>query len=90
MNQDILIEALRQMLWVTLLLSLPVLLVALVVGVLIGLVQAVTSVQEQTLSFVPKIIATVAVLVLLGAWMTRLLVNYTAEILNNLPRFGGL
>ena len=90
MNQDILIEALRQMLWITLLLSLPVLLVALVVGVLIGLVQAVTSVQEQTLSFVPKIIATVAVLVLLGAWMTRLLVSYTEEILNSLPRFGGL
>ena len=90
MNIDVFIEALRHMMWMTILLSLPVLLVALVVGVVIGLVQAVTSIQEQTLSFVPKIIATVALLVLLGPWMTRLLVSYCAELFTNLPRFGAL
>lgn len=90
MSQDILIEALRHMMWLTILLSLPVLGVALVIGVAVGLVQAVTSIQEQTLSFVPKIIATVALLVLLSPWMTRVLTAYCAELLANLPRFGAL
>jgi flagellar biosynthetic protein FliQ len=90
MTQDVLIEALRHMMWLSLILSLPVLGVALVVGVAVGLVQAVTSIQEQTLSFVPKVIATVAVLALLGAWMTRMLVAYSGELFANLPRFGAL
>ena len=90
MTQDVLIEALRHMMWMSILLSMPVLMVALVIGVLVGLVQAVTSIQEQTLSFVPKIVATVAALVLLGPWMTKLLVAYCAELFANLPRFGAL
>ncbi len=90
MSQDVLIEALRHMMWMALVLSLPVLLVALTVGVLIGLVQAITSIQEQTLSFVPKLIATVTALVLLGPWMTKLMVSYCSELFANMPRFGAL
>jgi flagellar biosynthetic protein FliQ len=87
---DALIETLRQMLWVSILLSLPPLSVALVVGVTVGLIQAVTSIQEQTLSFIPKLLGMVLVLVMLGSWMTRLLVSYSADIFGGIARFGAL
>lgn len=87
---DLFIETIREMLWVTAMLAMPVLGVALVVGLAIGLVQAVTSIQEQTLSFVPKLLAMALVFVLLGSWMTRLLVSYTADLFGDLPRFAGL
>lgn len=90
MGVDVLIETVRQMLWVTCLLAMPVLGVALIVGLLIGLVQAVTSVQEQTLSFVPKLLAMTLVLVLLGSWMTRVLIGYTTDLIGDLARFGAL
>jgi len=90
MPVDALIETLRQMLWVSILLSLPPLAVALVVGVTVGLIQAVTSIQEQTLSFIPKLLGMVLVLVLLGSWMTHLLVNYSAGIFGGIARYGAL
>ena len=90
MGIDVFIETIREMLWITAMLALPVLGAALVVGLIIGLVQAVTSIQEQTLSFVPKLLAMALVFVLLGSWMTRLLVSYTADLFGDLPRVGGL
>ena len=90
MPVDALIETLRQMLWVSILLSLPPLAVALVVGVSVGLLQAVTSIQEQTLSFIPKLLGMVLVLVLLGSWMTQLLVTYSADIFGGIARFGAM
>lgn len=90
MGAEVLIDTVRQMLWITCLLAIPVLGVALVVGLTIGLVQAVTSIQEQTLSFVPKLAAMALVFVLLGPWMARVLITYTTDLLGNLPRFGGL
>lgn len=87
---DAIVQLLRDMLWVSLLLSAPVLLTALVVGLAIGLLQAVTSIQEQTLTFVPKILALALVLVLLGGWMLRHLVAYSAALLADLPRYGAL
>jgi flagellar biosynthetic protein FliQ len=90
MPTDILIEALKNMLYISILLSLPVLGSALVVGLVIGLLQAVTSIQEQTLSFIPKLLAMVLVFVVLGSWMTRLLVNYSVELFAGLPAFGAL
>jgi flagellar biosynthetic protein FliQ len=90
MATDILIEALRNMLYISILLSLPVLGSALVVGLVIGLLQAVTSIQEQTLSFIPKLLVMVLVFVVLGSWMTRLLVNYSTELFAGLPAFGAL
>ena len=90
MLNDTVIDLLRGMLWVSILLSGPVLLTALVVGLVIGLLQAVTSIQEQTLTFVPKIIAMALVLALLGGWMLRYLISYTAELFGNLPAYGAL
>ncbi len=90
MPDDVLIELLRKMLWVSVLLSAPVLLATMVIGLIIGILQAVTSIQEQTLSFVPKLAAIGLVLVLLGSWMTRVLVDYSAELLTGLPQIGAL
>lgn len=90
MLNDTIIDLLRQMLWVSLLLAGPVLLTALAVGLTIGLLQAVTSIQEQTLTFVPKIISLALVLALLGGWMLRFLVSYSAELFGNLPKYGAM
>jgi flagellar biosynthetic protein FliQ len=69
----------------TLLLSTPVLLVAMVVGLLISLFQAITQIQEMTLTFVPKIVAVMATLLFLSSWMITKLVDYTRELIMNLP-----
>lgn len=69
-----------KMLWVTALVAAPVLLAALAVGLAVGVVQAATSVNEQTLTFVPKLAVTALVLVLFGASMMGLLGDFTEEI----------
>ena len=68
-----------------LLLSAPALLIGLVVGLIISIVQATTSIQEQTLSFVPKIAAILASLILFGPWMFTTLVQYTQSLFARIP-----
>ena len=75
------VDLTRRALVLTLELSLPVLLVGMVVGLLISLVQAVTQLQEQTLSFIPKILAVTATLFITLPWMLSVLVDYTREAL---------
>lgn len=60
----------------------PVLLVSMAVGLMISIFQALTQIQEQTLTFVPKVIAIVLVFLLLGSWMTNNLVEFTEHMLN--------
>lgn len=69
-----------RMLWITALVAGPVLLCALAVGLIVGVIQAATSVNEQTLTFVPKLAMTALVLVVLGAAMMTLLGDFTREI----------
>lgn len=69
-----------RMLWVTALVAGPILLCALAVGLIVGVVQAATSVNEQTLTFVPKLAVTALVLVVLGGAMMTLLSDFTREI----------
>lgn len=88
MGTDTLIEAVRQMLWISMVLSLPVLGVALAVGLVIGLLQAVTSIQEQTLSFIPKLVGIILVLILLGSWMTNVMVKYSEDVIGGIARYG--
>lgn len=68
-----------------LVLAAPVLLAALVVGLLVAIFQATTSIQEQTLTFVPKILAILAVLALLGSWMFASLREYTINLFSMIP-----
>ena len=68
-----------------LLVSAPILIVVLVVGLLVSIFQAATQINESTLSFVPKVIAAVAVLAFAGPWMLRTLVEYLQRTLTSLP-----
>jgi flagellar biosynthetic protein FliQ len=68
-------------------LAAPVLAVTLVIGFLISIFQAVTSIQEQTLTFVPKIIVTGLALVIFGPWMLQVMNAYTQDVFGNLQRF---
>jgi len=90
MSNDVLIELMRHFLWISLLLSAPALVTAMVVGLVVGLMQAVTSIQEQTLAFVPKLVAISLVCIIMGHWMIRLLERYTAELIAGLPRYGAM
>lgn len=67
-------------------LAAPILIVALVVGLIVSILQATTSIQEQTLTFVPKIAAILAVLALLGGWMMGHLSQYTRNLLELIPQ----
>jgi len=71
------------------LLSAPLLLSALVIGVLISLFQAATQINEMTLSFVPKLLVLVVVLLLAGPWMLELLVDFTRKLFQDIPNLIG-
>lgn len=90
MSSDILVHLLQEMLEVSTILILPPLLTALIVGLVIGLLQAITSIQEQTLSFVPKILAVVVALVVAGHYMLNILVDYSYELFAGLPAYGAM
>jgi flagellar biosynthesis protein FliQ len=75
----------QQGLWMLLVVSAPVLLVVLVVGLVVSVFQAATQINEATLSFVPKIIAAVAVLAIAGPWMMTTLVEYLQRVLQSIP-----
>ncbi|MEN5015871.1 flagellar biosynthesis protein FliQ [Erwinia sp. Eh17-17] len=70
---------------VALALAAPLLLAALVSGLLISLLQAATQINEQTLSFIPKILSVVATIVIAGPWMLNLVLDYMRTLFNNLP-----
>ena len=71
------------------LLSAPILLISMVVGLIVSIVQATTSIQEQTLTFVPKIAAIFGILMLLGPWMFTSLAEFTARLFERIPEMGG-
>ena len=85
---SILLSFADRMLWTTALLAAPVLLASLAVGLVVGLVQAATSVNEQTLTFVPKLAAIAIVLVIFGASMMTLLGDFMQEIFAEIARTG--
>ncbi|OOQ23575.1 flagellar biosynthesis protein FliQ [Helicobacter pylori] len=74
---------------ITLMISLPVLLAGLVVGLLVSIFQATTQINEMTLSFVPKILAVIGVLILTMPWMTNMLLDYTKTLINLIPKIIG-
>ena len=75
----------QEALWVTALIAGPLLLGILIVGVVIGILQAATSVQEMTLSFIPKLIVLVALLLLAGNWQISLLIDHFQNLMMSLP-----
>ncbi|MCE5284106.1 MAG: flagellar biosynthesis protein FliQ [Deltaproteobacteria bacterium] len=87
MSLDLIVGIMAETVRLTLLISAPVLLVGLVVGVVISLFQAVTQVQEMTLVFVPKIVACMVTLVAALPWMINLLLTFTQNLFNNIPNY---
>ena len=79
----------RHALEVTLLLAAPLLLTALAVGLIVGIFQAATQINEMTLSFIPKLLAMAAVLAITGPWMLRTLVEYSRGLIESIPRMIG-
>ena len=75
----------RQVLWIALVLAGPALLASLLVGLVISVLQTLTSIQEQTLNFVPRIVCVGLVLALTMPWLLRVAVHYTVRMLSLLP-----
>ena len=89
MTPDTVIELGRQGMNITVLLAAPLLLSALAAGLLIGMFQAATQIQDMTLSFIPKLVVLVAVLGLIGPWMLRHLLDYTRSLFEMIPLLVG-
>jgi len=75
----------QQALWVTMMIAAPLLLSALAVGLLVGMFQAATQINEMTLSFIPKLLVLVLALVTAGPWMLSVIVNYTLQLFAQIP-----
>lgn len=89
MSQNFVINLFEQSVYTILIVSAPMLLSGLLVGLLVSIFQATTQIQEQTLSFVPKIVAVLLSLVVFGPWILSHLVEFTEYIFNNLDTFVG-
>ena len=87
MDTAMVVDLGRESLYVAVLIAAPMLGIALAVGLLIGIVQAATSINEMTLSFIPKIAALVIVMIVLGSWQISVLVDFTRRIFERIPTF---
>jgi flagellar biosynthetic protein FliQ len=86
MSNDLAIYLSKQLLWHAILIASPIILTALVSGLLISIIQVATQIQDSTLSFVPKILAVVLMLMLCGEWMLHSLIEFAENIFLNIPR----
>ena len=87
MSQDMILKIAKDTLQVTLMISGPMLIISLVVGVIISIVQVVTSIQDMTLSFVPRIIAVFLTFLFVFPWMLNILLAFTAQLYGHLEHF---
>ena len=85
MSPETVVTVGRNALEMTLMLAAPLLLTALAVGLIVGIFQAATQINEMTLSFIPKLLAMAAVLAITGPWMLRTLVEYTRNLIESIP-----
>ena len=85
MTQDTVMTLAAQAMWMTILLAAPLLLSALIVGLLVGMFQAATQINEMTLSFIPKLGILVVALLIFGPWMLGSLVTFTQELITSIP-----
>ncbi|ODA42509.1 flagellar biosynthesis protein FliQ [Desulfosporosinus sp. BG] len=88
MSQNQVLYMAKEAVGTVLLVGGPILGMSLLVGLLVSIFQAMTQIQEQTLSFIPKVVAVVAILLMLGPWMLSVLTAYTTNLLTQLVTFG--
>jgi flagellar biosynthetic protein FliQ len=89
MNQDVVVSLTMDAITLALKIALPMLLAGLIVGLVISVFQAVTQIQEQTLAFIPKVLALIAVMVIAGPWMLGQLEVYTTGLYSSIPDLVG-
>jgi flagellar biosynthetic protein FliQ len=89
MGEDVVINVSMQALQLAFKVALPLLLVGLVIGLVVSVFQAVTQIQEQTLTFIPKIVGMGVVLVVAGPWMLNQVVSYTEQLYSSIPTLVG-
>ncbi|MGC4375649.1 flagellar biosynthesis protein FliQ [Fictibacillus sp. Mic-4] len=89
MNSQFVISVAEKAVYTTLAICGPLMLLALVVGLVVSIFQATTQIQEQTLAFIPKIVAVLLALIFFGPWMLSELLNFTYQIFGNLTKFVG-
>lgn len=89
MSSEFIIKLAGEAVYATLKASAPMMIIALVVGLLISVFQATTQIQEQTLAFVPKILAVLLSILIFGPWILTTLVDFTYNLLNNLHQYIG-
>ena len=89
MGPETVLDIGRQALWLAVLLAGPMLGAALAVGLFIGVIQAATQIQEMTLSFIPKLLALVVVLFVVGPWMLRIIVTFSHRLFMDIPGLVG-
>ena len=87
MSHEFILKLARDTLQITLMISGPMLLVSLVVGIVISITQVVTSIQDMTLSFVPRVIAVFVTFLLAFSWAMKILLAFTAQLYGHLERF---
>ncbi len=85
MTPELVITIGQKALWVTMLIAAPLLLSALAVGLLVGMFQAATQINEMTLSFIPKLLVLVLALVVAGPWMLSVIINFTTQLMEQIP-----
>lgn len=87
MTQEFVVDIGRQAIELTLMLSAPMLGFGLTVGLLVSIFQAVTQIQEMTLTFIPKILAVMLAIILFMPWMLRIMLSFTARIITDIPNY---
>lgn len=87
MTQDIIMKLAKDTLQITLMISGPILLVSLVVGIAVSVAQVVTSIQDMTLSFVPRVIAVFVAFLLLFPWVMNMMTGFAAQLFGHLERY---
>ena len=87
MTGDVALQMLARMLWAAVQISAPLLLITMAVGLLVSIFQVVTQIQDMSLSFIPKLLTVVVVLIAFGPWMLKQLVGYSASVIAGIPGF---
>lgn len=87
MSEGVVIDIARQVVWIIVKTAAPLLLVSLVIGLIISIFQTITSIQEQTLTFIPKFLAIMLIIVLCGGWMLDGMAGLFQDLVSNIPDY---
>jgi flagellar biosynthesis protein FliQ len=85
MQENQVVDLIREALWTGFLVAGPILITVLIVGVMVGIFQAATSINESTITFLPKVIAAALVILFIGSWQLNVLVDFTRRIFERIP-----